>query len=308
MNIFDDYGNFIEEYEDLINKPTLSTVATSGKYEDLLGKPNLSTVATSGDYNDLSNTSWEISYEGKAFQGGYYDENEEYVTTGGRDIISYVKDFGTSYQKYMHVDKETGITYGYEDLGTYYRTTFIMRTYKAIVSPEEYEKLDDAEKSVVYSYGDIEKDIKSLCSKRTLFNNFTLTLPETTNAFRLLFSDSFDCVGISGSDVNVYNNSAYVYNSGSPITFTWEGKEGIVFDRYEIWDFVNQKWVVLSESPNYTFNTLEKFNCGIVVNEEHPLNILIVLITLEVSNCGIEVSLEQLMNIFVISVSFWIRV
>ena len=214
-------------------------------------------IPTSKAYNDLSGTPWEIDYEGKSFQGGYYDENGEYVTTGGRDVICYVKNQGTSYKKYMYVDKETGITYGYADYGTYYRTVFIMTKCKDIVSPEEYEALDDAGKSLVYSYGDIEKDIKSLCSKRTAFNNFTLTLPETTTAFRLLFSDSYDCVDISGSNVNVYYNSAYVYNSGSPITFTWEGEEGIAFDRYEIWDFENQKWITLSESETYVFNSLE---------------------------------------------------
>ena len=212
-------------------------------------------IPTSKEYNDLSNTSWEISYEGKAFQGGYYDENEEYVTTGGRDIISYVKDFGTSYQKYMHVDKETGITYGYEDLGTYYRTIFIMRTCKEIVSPKEFEKLDEAGKSVVYSYGDIEKDIKSLCSKRIAFNNFTLTLPETTTAFRFLFGDYSDNVEVSYSNTNEYYNNAHVYNSGYPITLTWQDNEGVAFDRYEIWDFESQTWVTLSESPTYTFNT-----------------------------------------------------
>ena len=212
-------------------------------------------IPTTKEYNDLSGTPWELYHEGKSFQGGYYDENGEYVTTGGRDIISYVKDKGTSYQKYMHVDKETGITYGYEDYGTSYRSIFIMRTYKEIVSPEEFEKLDDAGKSVVYSYGDIEKDIKSLCANRNAFNNFTLTIPETITSFRLLFSDPFGFVELSGSNVNVYYNSAYVYNSGSPITFTWEDNEDIVFDRYEIWDFENQKWVTLSESSTYTFNS-----------------------------------------------------
>ena len=96
-------------------------------------------IPTSKEYDDLSGTSWEIYFEGKSFQGGYYDENGEYVTTGGRDIISYVKDPGESYQKYMHIDKETGITYGYEDYGTYYRTIYIMRELKDIVSPEEFE-------------------------------------------------------------------------------------------------------------------------------------------------------------------------
>lgn len=39
----------------ILNKPTLSTVATSGNYSDLNGKPTLSTVATTGNYNDLEN-------------------------------------------------------------------------------------------------------------------------------------------------------------------------------------------------------------------------------------------------------------
>ena len=37
----------------ILNKPTLSTVATTGDYGDLLNTPNLATVATSGSYNDL---------------------------------------------------------------------------------------------------------------------------------------------------------------------------------------------------------------------------------------------------------------
>ena len=39
----------------ILNKPTLATVATSGSYNDLSNKPTLATVATSGSYNDLSN-------------------------------------------------------------------------------------------------------------------------------------------------------------------------------------------------------------------------------------------------------------
>lgn len=38
----------------ILNKPTLSTVATSGSYNDLTSKPVLATVATSGSYNDLN--------------------------------------------------------------------------------------------------------------------------------------------------------------------------------------------------------------------------------------------------------------
>ena len=39
----------------ILNKPTLSIVATTGSYNDLTDKPNLSTVATTGSYNDLLN-------------------------------------------------------------------------------------------------------------------------------------------------------------------------------------------------------------------------------------------------------------
>jgi hypothetical protein len=39
----------------ILNKPSLATVATSGAYADLTGKPSLAAVATSGSYTDLSN-------------------------------------------------------------------------------------------------------------------------------------------------------------------------------------------------------------------------------------------------------------
>lgn len=42
------------DYNNLLNKPTLATVATSGLYSDLSGRPTLSAVATSGSYADLS--------------------------------------------------------------------------------------------------------------------------------------------------------------------------------------------------------------------------------------------------------------
>ena len=214
-------------------------------------------IPTSKECNDLSDTSWEIYFEGKGFQNSYFDENGELIASGGIDVISYVKDADTSYKKYMHVLKDSGITYGFEDWGTYYRTIYIMRECKTIVSPDEYEKLDEDGKFSAYSYGNIETDIKRLCSKRNAFNNFTLNIPETISSFRLLLSDPMDSVELSGNNVNVYYNSAYVYNSGSNLTLTWEGKEDLVFDRYEIWDFINQKWILFSDKPNCTFNTLD---------------------------------------------------
>ena len=47
-------NSFSGSYNDLIDKPTFSTVATTGSYNDLSDKPTFSTVATTGSYNDLS--------------------------------------------------------------------------------------------------------------------------------------------------------------------------------------------------------------------------------------------------------------
>ena len=71
---WDAKSDFSGSYNDLTNKPTLATVATSGDYDDLTNKPtiptktsdltndsgfvigtSLSSVATSGDYDDLTN-------------------------------------------------------------------------------------------------------------------------------------------------------------------------------------------------------------------------------------------------------------
>lgn len=200
-------------------------------------------IPTSKAYNDFSDTKWEIYSEG--------------VSSAGRDIISFVRDKGTAYQQYFHVDEATGITYGYENYGTSYVSIYIMKTYKTIVSPEEFDALDENGKSVSYSYGDIEQDVETLCAKRTAFYNFTLTVPQEPSAFRLIVSDPTNSVTLGGNYENVLYNTAQVYESGKSITLSWQGAESLVFDRYEIWDFVNQTWVVLSDSPDYTFNTSE---------------------------------------------------
>ena len=45
----------VVDWDDITDKPTFATVATSGSYTDLSNTPNLATVATSGSYTDLSN-------------------------------------------------------------------------------------------------------------------------------------------------------------------------------------------------------------------------------------------------------------
>lgn len=201
-------------------------------------------IPTSKEYNDFSGTSWEI-----------YDDKG--VSSAGREIISFVRDKGTAYQQYFHVDKATGITYGYENHGTSYASIYIMKKYKTIVSPEDFDALDENGKSVSYSYGDIEQDVETLCAKRIAFPNFTLIVPQEPSAFRLIVSAPANSVTLGGSYENVLYNTAQVYNSGKSITLSWQGGDGLVFDRYEIWDFANQQWVVLSDSPNFTLNTTE---------------------------------------------------
>ena len=88
-----------------------------------------------------------------------------------------------------------------------------------------------------YSYGDIEQAVKTLCAKRTAYDNFTLTLPQEPSAFRLIVSDPTNSVTLGGSYENVLYNTAQVYESGKSITLSWQGAESLVFDRYEIWDF-----------------------------------------------------------------------
>lgn len=47
--------NAVSGVAEILNKPTLAAVATSGLYSDLTGTPSLAAVATSGSYNDLLN-------------------------------------------------------------------------------------------------------------------------------------------------------------------------------------------------------------------------------------------------------------
>lgn len=47
--------NAVSGVAEILNKPNLATVATTGDYGDLSNTPNLATVATSGDYDDLTN-------------------------------------------------------------------------------------------------------------------------------------------------------------------------------------------------------------------------------------------------------------
>jgi Chaperone of endosialidase len=59
-------------YTNIIDKPTLSTVATSGSYNDLSNKPNLSSIAYSG-CNTWANVNGKPTFASVAYSGAYSD-------------------------------------------------------------------------------------------------------------------------------------------------------------------------------------------------------------------------------------------
>ena len=66
----------------ILNKPTLATVATTGAYSDLSGTPSLATVATSGSYTDLSNTPTIPTNNNELTNGaGYINEASQLAHT-----------------------------------------------------------------------------------------------------------------------------------------------------------------------------------------------------------------------------------
>ena len=74
------------EWSVIANKPSFSTVATTGAYGDLSGRPTLTTVATSGAYADLS---------GKPSLGTLASQNANAVAITGGTINGVVLDGGT---------------------------------------------------------------------------------------------------------------------------------------------------------------------------------------------------------------------
>lgn len=66
--------NAVSGVAQILNKPTLANIATTGEYSDLVNAPVLSNVATTGDYNDLTNKpSIPTNLANVAFTGEYND-------------------------------------------------------------------------------------------------------------------------------------------------------------------------------------------------------------------------------------------
>lgn len=87
---------YVPSYNNLSDKPSFASVATSGSYGDLSNKPVYSTVATSGSYSDLTN---KPAFAPVATSGSYADltskptipTNTNQLTNGAGFITSYTE-------------------------------------------------------------------------------------------------------------------------------------------------------------------------------------------------------------------------
>lgn len=87
-NIKSDWNANVGTNAEILNKPTLSTVATSGSYEDLSNKPTI----FSGDYNDLTNKptipAAQINSDWNSISGVSQILNKPTIPTVGNGIIT----------------------------------------------------------------------------------------------------------------------------------------------------------------------------------------------------------------------------
>ena len=78
---------------EILNKPTLATVATTGDYTDLINTPTLATVATTGDYTDLINTPTIPTVSDSVYDATAWNGNTDAATKNAiRDKIETLAD------------------------------------------------------------------------------------------------------------------------------------------------------------------------------------------------------------------------
>ena len=113
--------NAVEGNAQILNKPTLATVATSGQYSDLTGIPSLSNVATSGSYNDLSNKPTIITS----------DEVDQKINTAVGSVYR-VKGTVANFEALPTIDVVVGDVYNLEDTGANYVATSTTPTWNKL--------------------------------------------------------------------------------------------------------------------------------------------------------------------------------
>lgn len=123
--------NAVEGDAQILNKPTLATVATSGQYSDLTGIPSLSNVATSGSYNDLSNKPTIITS----------DEVDQKINTAVGSVYR-VKGTVANFEALPTTNVVVGDVYNLEDTGA---------NYVAISTTPTWDKLSETVDLSAYS-------------------------------------------------------------------------------------------------------------------------------------------------------------
>jgi len=195
---------FSGNYNDLSNKPNLSTVATSGGYNDLLNLPtlfsgnyndlsnlpNLSTVATSGAYADLTG-------KPTLFSGAYVD------LTGKPNLFSgNYNDLSNKPSLSIYVDKSSNETIGGEKTFT---SNSIFNGKVGIGTTSPSTKLDvngNIKADKVYSTS-ATSSLRKLKKNLSPFNNSALALVDSLDIYTFDYKEEnkgVDQIGIMADD------------------------------------------------------------------------------------------------------------
>ncbi len=234
-------------------------------------------VPVTEDPDDHAYGYWE-PYGDPYTQAAYtvYQDGVETDRVGGfagsQELRYLAIDYSNTYN-YMSIHPATHLCVSRTDQTSYPHARMYFNRYLEIVSAEEYALLDEAHRAAYVCVDDIEAKIKAFCGSDgyNSFTRFTLTPAETPEAVRFLTNAGFNYTGpvdvTTGENVvwSVYSNSPHVFRvansetnpNGCAITLAWNASkaDGLVFDRWEKWDFEDAEWKLYSTSPSITVNT-----------------------------------------------------
>ncbi len=228
-------------------------------------------LTTTGEFGK-----WEVYYDGYTAAAADVKVGEDdngdpvYEQFGGfTDCVTLRKwvsgDDDRKVYNYMSYDRNTAFTVDITEYTTQYTTDFFFKKYQEILPSDEYEALDDDLKPAYVNIGNIETLVRQFCTEqgRGSFNGFTLQTPDSPTAVRVLVNGSYKVD--YADNWNWYYNDAHVFfvpqnpdeSVYDKLVFSWDGAEDKEFDRWEIYDFQNQTWRLLSENQTVTVNTYE---------------------------------------------------
>ncbi len=195
------------------------------------------------------------------YYGGFEDCVEYRIWVAGSGEGSDYKKY-----KYMSVDKNSGITTGIEETTTQYRTSFYFEKVKDIISTDEYAALDENRQRGFVNVENIETEIRDFCKEqgRGAFYNFSLAEPDHAKAVRVLVNGNYKTTGLTEFWNPMYNDAHVFFvpqNEGENAVYSlnlqWKPADDREFDYWEIYDFQNQRWELLSLDPDININTYE---------------------------------------------------